>query len=237
MNKLLNLLAVLLLAASTSAYSTPQLSDILILGGEEVGLFSNPLKPLIDSERIKLPEPDEVWTNNWRGYVATWQITDDQLSLTKVTVLLRPKDSEEGEPAVPTDVFPQLFDNQTTVFADWFTGVLLVPRGDLVSYVHMGYSSLYEKYTILQIDKGRVVSRQELDATQYMEFRNERFAAYLESEEYAFRRNEMIKAAEEFELDELSDEEIEGLLYHNAVEEYLSIPPEKKTSSQPVWTE
>lgn len=42
--------------------------------------------------------------------------------------------------------------------ADWFSGVLRVPQGELLRYVHMGFGSVYERELHISIDKGLVVS-------------------------------------------------------------------------------
>lgn len=49
----------------------------------------------------------------------------------------------------------------SAVFAEWFTGVLRVPQGRQVEYVHAGFASRYEGYLLLQIERGRVVRRWE----------------------------------------------------------------------------
>ena len=40
---------------------------------------------------------------------------------------------------------------RSEVLADWYTGVLVIPRGRQVSYVHMGYGSTYERYVLLEV--------------------------------------------------------------------------------------
>lgn len=57
-----------------------------------------------------------------------------------------------------------IFSGQTApIPASWFTGVLIVPRGEMVEYVHIGYQSVYERYVILVLKKGKVVFRTEVD--------------------------------------------------------------------------
>jgi hypothetical protein len=48
------------------------------------------------------------------------------------------------------------------VLAFWFTGDLIVPKGKLVEYVHMGYMSKYEKELVLNIENGILI-----DAVEY----------------------------------------------------------------------
>jgi hypothetical protein len=38
-----------------------------------------------------------------------------------------------------------LFGSKTPVFAKWFSGIIRVPMGEILEYIHMGYCSLYEE--------------------------------------------------------------------------------------------
>ena len=51
-----------------------------------------------------------------------------------------------------------LFPDQKEVFADWFTGEIRIPQGDLLEYVHGGYDSTYEKDLFLDFKEGYLVS-------------------------------------------------------------------------------
>ena len=49
------------------------------------------------------------------------------------------------------------------VFAFWFSGDLIIPQGELIEYVHMGYMSKYEKELILTIEEGFLVDEMEFE--------------------------------------------------------------------------
>jgi hypothetical protein len=53
--------------------------------------------------------------------------------------------------------------NGTPVLADWFSGVLRVPKGERLQYVHMGYGSVYEQELHIKIDNGVVVKTRTID--------------------------------------------------------------------------
>lgn len=217
MKFLLTSLFVALLAAASPVLATSQEPDNLILEGEQLSLATNPLSPLIQDGRIKLPEPAERWSSNWRGYVATWTVKNEQMLLSKIDVLLRPEGAAEGTDAVSVNVLPQVFPEQTEVPAEWFSGALVVPRGEVVNYVHMGYGSTYERYTVLRIEHGRVLSRRDLSTNEFENLRKERFSAYQKTAEYAAR----FKEARE----QLSPSEAERFIYQFAAEEYMSGAP------------
>jgi hypothetical protein len=73
----------------------------------------------------------------WRRYQGTWEVRDGQLFLNSI----------EGRfNLVGTE----------PLLADWFTGVLRVPRGEMLAYVHMGFGSVYAKELHIHVECGRV---------------------------------------------------------------------------------
>ena len=43
------------------------------------------------------------------------------------------------------------------IFAHWFSGVLRVPQGEILCYVHRGFGSVYEKEICVRIKHGVVL--------------------------------------------------------------------------------
>lgn len=80
----------------------------------------------------------------WRGYQGTWEIRDNFFYLMSLQGCWQLKSS------VP-------------LVADWFSGVLRIRRGRLMTYVHMGFGSVYEEELHIRIDAGRVMRRQVMD--------------------------------------------------------------------------
>lgn len=132
---------------------TAQIHELLILDGDETSMAFCP--PLPDGHpRIFKPGPDEVVENEgdsilcstacWRGYQGIWEIKDGQFYLVALRgcYQLRP-----GEP----------------LLADWFSGVLRVPRGERLLYVHMGFGSVYEQEVHIKIESGKVVTTRVID--------------------------------------------------------------------------
>lgn len=50
-----------------------------------------------------------------------------------------------------------LFPDKKRVLAEWFSGEIRIPHGEMIEYVHQGYASLYEKELFLKIKKEVVV--------------------------------------------------------------------------------
>lgn len=150
--------AIIICAASTAAGATAQIADQLVIDGKSERLISEPLwqalrdHPQLQQNLLKYISKDKC-SSSWRGYMATWEVRENELFLVKV----------EANPCSsnPTLVpLAELFPGATgPVKATWFTGTLTVTQGRQVEYVHMGYESRYERHLVLQVDKGNVINK------------------------------------------------------------------------------
>lgn len=123
---------------------TAQAHERLIIDGEETSMAFCP--PLPEGHpRIAQAGPDEACASDsfvfstacWRRYVGTWEIREGRFYLVGI----------EG-------IYKLLGDDP--LLADWFTGVLRVPRGEMLQYVHMGFGSVFEEELHIKIEEGIV---------------------------------------------------------------------------------
>jgi hypothetical protein len=158
------LLPVLVLVAPIvsfeSARATAQVCEKLIIGDSTFDLATTPLELFLDSigrrPEFACSGHKIVSSNNWRGYVATWRIDRDSLWLMKIEMKCP---TETGRPinqppeyeyhTLPIDSFVP--GQKGPVFARWFTGMLRIPTGKMIRYVHMGFGSVYESETQFRI--------------------------------------------------------------------------------------
>lgn len=49
------------------------------------------------------------------------------------------------------------------MLADWFSGVIRIPRGEMLHYVHMGFGSVFEQELHIKIERGVVVNSRVID--------------------------------------------------------------------------
>ena len=80
----------------------------------------------------------------WRRYVGSWEIKDERLWLIGLTGAWH-------------------LEGQEPLWAEWFSGVLRVPTGPLLQYVHQGFSSVYAEELLITVENGRVVRRERVD--------------------------------------------------------------------------
>lgn len=168
-----------------TAFATAQVSDVIHLDGKPESLNTNPLRPFLQENPGLLPQSDFRSTANWRGYVATWEVEGSSLQLVRVDVDFRdPKASPERYAPITRNVIDKLFPGSQRVAATWYSGTLLVPRGKIVDYVHMGYGSAYERYTVLVVKQGLVARRQDFDTKAFEAYRRSQFKEFKKSAEY-----------------------------------------------------
>lgn len=128
---------------------TAQIPEELVFQGQRMSMFTTPLAPYL-ADHGRDPGFNAPMTALWRGYVGTWEIADDRLYLIQLRGTL-----ESGEKASLRTIFP---DCTCRVFAEWYSGTIRVPQGELIEYVHAGYASVYERELLLEVDHGVVLS-------------------------------------------------------------------------------
>ena len=160
-----NIISILFLGLifSKPAVATAQFPDLLVYEGETVGIFSNPLESYFDDNH---PRPNDVFkyscTANWRGYLASWEIKEGFLYLIKLV----DGSCSEDAPEIPLKkIFPK---QKAPIKAVWFSGVLKIPQGEQLRYVHMGYGSVYEKELHLVIENGKLIETKHIDNSKKM---------------------------------------------------------------------
>lgn len=209
------LLTLLLMTVfGIQAFATAQIPDIIIYDGKEYSLNSNPLESFFKMYPDKRPKREVISTALWRGYVATFEFKDKQLFLKDIEIKYRDT-TEKGEVDYKwRSAMDEVFPNQEKIKIDWMTGLLVIPHGKLVNYVHMGYGSTYEKYILLEIENGDLKKEKRFDYNEYEKFKEKQFQAFKQTEEYK-------KMKADLQSDGSSDEFVDSFL-KSFVTEYTS---------------
>ncbi len=162
---------------------TAQYPDKITYNGTEYNLNSNPLEPYFD----KNPEnrPDMVSTALWRGYVGYFEIIDNELYLTDMKRPIGSYTDEDGNYQQKwVSIYRMYFPRQDKVKIDWFSGILILPHGKMVEYVHQGYASTYSKYWLLEIENGTFNEARKYDNKEFVKFKKRQFEVFEKTEEY-----------------------------------------------------
>jgi hypothetical protein len=139
----------------------------------------------------------------------------NQLPLRAPLALVELVNSGLGFPDLLESQIREIFPGHGVVFADWFTGHIIIPRGELVEWHNRGYADTYEEYLILDIVRGRLEAREKLTLSEFRTFRDEQFRAYQQTSEYKAAFNDLRTA-------EVSPMKARAELYRAHRQEYLT---------------
>jgi hypothetical protein len=145
---------------------TAQAHEKLLYEGKEYWLSTEPLEEYFSRHppRPQIPPPSSAC---WRGYMGTWLVEEGRLYLVGFDLGCHGGGdlaamATFGGPGTAGSHGESVLEKDR-VFADWFTGVLVIPQGELVQYIHLGYESVYERELRFQIVGGEVVSKDVVD--------------------------------------------------------------------------
>lgn len=124
---------------------TAQAAERIVIADEEYLLLSEPLESYLKNRKFKFDVPN---TACWRGYIGKWELKNKELHLIGFDGAIKGKDVDLN----------YLFPNVSSIKADWFTGRLRIPIGEMIKYFPAGYASKYLDEMFIEIEKGNVVS-------------------------------------------------------------------------------
>lgn len=159
---------------------TAQIEDTFLFRGDEYSLIGVKGGELISPEHFDM-EAVMIHTACWRGYYATYELTEEALYLRQLTL----REKNENYASIE-GVEPEMGPGEATYsglnVVVPFTGRLRLARGFLPEYyIHMGYqkASAFETVLDLTLEQGRVVDF--LDRSAEMEERRGAFKKRYES--------------------------------------------------------
>jgi len=167
---------------SAKLFATAQYPDKIIYQGKEYNLDTNPLEPYFEKNPDKRPKGGMMSTALWRGYVATFEIRDGQFFLKDIQIEV--PDATKQYSYKWQSVMDSVFKQDSAVKIDWFSGLLVMPYGKLVNYVHMGYGSTYEKYILVEVANGDFKKEKRFKYKEYADFKQRQFEAFKNTDEY-----------------------------------------------------
>ncbi|MBZ4189481.1 hypothetical protein [Niabella beijingensis] len=191
---------------SLNLFATAQYPDKILYKEKEYALHSNPLEDYFSKHPDKRPQGGIISTALWRGYVATFEVVDNQLFLKDIEIELSDTTNKQRFATKWKSVLNEVFPGQSKIKITWLTGLLVIPHGKLMNYVHMGYGSTYEKYILLEMNQGDLKKEKNFDHKEYEKFRQRQFNAFRQTEEYKKLKEQMKKEKK------YTDEFIDGFL-------------------------
>lgn len=141
-------------------HAAAQTPEKLRIDGKELPLMATPLETYWGTSH---PRP-AIFTQTtwacWRGYVGVWEIADTTLYLVRIerSEIEPKKDAPLNEHLFHIPL-ADLFGTNRPVPATWFSGVLRVARGNILTSVNTGFASVYEEDLFLTIKEGKIIDR------------------------------------------------------------------------------
>ncbi|MGK0413429.1 MAG: hypothetical protein ACJA1B_001632 [Polaribacter sp.] len=161
---------------------TAQYPDKIKYDGIEYSLNTNPLEPYFE----KNPEKRPQWysTALYRGYVGHFEIIENQLFVTDITIPRHYTDSDGKPKTKSISIYKRIFPDREKVKINWYSGILILPYGKMTEYVHSGYATVYSNYFLLEIKEGDFKKDKNYTYENFLEFKEQQFAVYKKTEEY-----------------------------------------------------
>lgn len=126
---------------------TAQVSETIIIEEKKLALLTEPLAPLLEEKEVEFTARSSAC---WRGYIGTWELKNDGLYLIAFDGIFN------HEKVELKDLYKK--ESSDPVKANWFSGELRIPIGEMVIYVHGGYESSYSEELIITIDRGDAIN-------------------------------------------------------------------------------
>lgn len=134
-----------------------QLPDRIFVRGKWLDLFTNPLEQFWQLTHKKRPSFCTRY-NCTRGYVAKWDIKDNELYLLSIEGNFFKRNlffQRKRIACTLNSIFRKSVYHPVKAF--WFSGKLRIPQGQMLEYEHEKYNSRFEKETIITVEKGNIV--------------------------------------------------------------------------------
>lgn len=179
--------------------ATAQAPDYLILENDTLKLHCNPLEAYLEKNPIPKNTITTVSSGLWRGYIAYFKIQNNKLIVENIYKLDYYKDIQGNNRERLISIYDIVFKEIKDFECNFYSGVLICPRGELIDYVHMGYSSVYENYSLFEIKEGNYVKEVHLSNKEFIDLKLKHFQKYKESEEYKNKLAETIEMFKESE--------------------------------------
>lgn len=167
MNK--KLLLYFFIFLSIPVFATRQSPDTLVYKNKVMSLLTSwghpsPLQAFYFQNKIAYPFK-KISTGNYRGHIASWEISKDSLFLTKVYV------KENNYPL--NNIKEQASEK---IFADWFSGVIHCRHFDNDDELKAIYLLVVEKGAVKEVEKTKKFSK--LTSNKLWEIQNDYVAFY-----------------------------------------------------------
>ena len=178
--KYISLFAVVLSLICSNALACEQEPDKIIYGKKVYYVNNDPVYSFFSAYPEKQLEFVITSTGLYKGYIATYQISDRKLLITEIVGAIR----FEGIERMSGSVFNMIFGDQKPFHLTTYSGILILPYDEEFNVTNIGSTLLSGKYILLEIKHGMVTGTKHFDNDGFGKFREMQFMAYKKTEAY-----------------------------------------------------
>ena len=150
------------LIQGASLFATAQARDIIIYNGIEYRITQYPMELYFN--RYPKRRPLAGSTNLYRGYIATFEIINNELWVIKIETYGVGNNARNL-----VDVTNTYLGGNNRMKVDWYSGSIFLPQGSLLSFDRfLLYEYIYEYFTIIEIINGNYYNEYIMDAEEYI---------------------------------------------------------------------
>ncbi|WPO79470.1 hypothetical protein [Flavobacterium sp. KACC 22761] len=182
--KFYRLFFVFFLLFSFKSFATAQVPDYLIVGKDTLRIQSNPLEGYLKDHPIPENLITSVSSANWRGYIAYFKFLNGKLVVENIYKEDYVEKENGNSSSSLVSIYKEIFGKQKNFECNFYSGLLICPSGKMLQYVHMGYSSLYENYELIEIKNGVNIKSKKFNAEEFQKFKIDYFRYFKHTEEY-----------------------------------------------------
>ncbi len=208
------IITLFLLLFSLDCLATAQTPDTIVINDKKYHLLTNPLTSYLKKIDWEPPPQVAIWSSNWRGYLAKWEIEAGHLVLSDATIEIKLGGRERKRQSILKTIFSE----NKQIIAKWYSGALIVPDGEKVNSVNMGYGTTYENYQILHVKNGVIVEHLKMSNNEFTKYKDKKFQAFRETDKFKKEFNNLTNGEYNW-----SKEEAIGFIQSYYAEHYLSL--------------
>ncbi len=184
---ILKVFFVFIFLLSFKSFATGQVPDYLIIEKDTLAIQSNPLEGYFKDHPIPEKLITRLSSANWRGYIAYFKFLDGKLVVENIYKENYKENNKGDTDYFLSSIYKDVFGTNANFECNYYSGLLICPSGKILQYVHMGYSSLYEKYNLIEIKNGIILKSKKLTAEDFQKFKKDYFNHFKRTEEYKIR--------------------------------------------------
>lgn len=202
MKKIL-LTAILIISNDIVCFSQNQVQDIIVIDDYVYQLNYNPLESYFQKHPIKKPKSNMFSTGLYRGYRATFKITDCQLFLKDIEIIeldtLKTRLNKKKIDSTYSDLIKigvnivQYITSYKSVIKEfrvenkelkinWITGLYVIPYGGKRKDLYNNFS--YDNYILLEINKGNLMKRKYFTFDEFQDFKKAQYSKFKTTSNY-----------------------------------------------------